>query len=158
MNSFDRNTFSHLEYPITEIKVYLHTEVIDIETESNSISNYRFKVFLGIKINPDTVINEGLKTMKIPTSKYIVFEHKGATDEADDTYNIFNEWLLQLGMQPNDSTSLQIYDERVYGDYFDKDLKIKPCKLIENNARGTDRNSWIIYSSKFEYSIYVPID
>ncbi len=77
-----------------------------------------FTYLAGKAVTPDADIPSGMTCRFIPEADYAVFEHHGALDTLQKTYDrIFREWLPTSGYDYADQDDFEVYDQRFnYGE------------------------------------------
>lgn len=150
------------QYPMKEIKVYEVMEVVNYSEDRNGNYKIDTKHFIGIEYNPDVMKPEGIKQKIIPYSKFAVFEHKGSSEHISDTIrDIYVNRLTEINAEPKDYTTIKVYDERVYGELFDSNNKVKDKYLYMSSKEylsSIDRSTCLMFSHDYEFDIYISIE
>jgi AraC family transcriptional regulator len=83
------------------------------ERMENMCPNTPFTYLAGMLIKSEADIPEGMTARTVPACDYAVFEHKGALDTLQKTYDyIFREWLPGSEYEFINQDDFEIYDER----------------------------------------------
>jgi AraC family transcriptional regulator len=61
-------------------------------------------------------IPEGMETMELPESNYLIFEHRGKLDSLGQTYGKIMEFIPTTGKKQNPKHWVEFYDHRYHGD------------------------------------------
>ncbi len=79
----------------------------------NMCPNTPFTYMAGMQVMSETDCPEGMEVRTVPACDYAVFEHKGALDTLQKTYDyIFREWLPASEYEFVNQDDFEIYDER----------------------------------------------
>ncbi|MDF2652322.1 MAG: transcription activator [Paenibacillus sp.] len=57
--------------------------------------------WIGVEVNQDYVIPDGMVSLTIPSQKYAVITHEGPNTEIRNTYELLHQWIASMGLERN---------------------------------------------------------
>lgn len=149
------------QYPIKDIKVYDYIETLDYREDDNGDYKVVTRNFVGVEYVSDVDDIMDIDRVVVPKNRYAIFDFKGSSEHIPESIRlIFQEHLEEIKESPKDYSLLKVYDERVYGKFYNKKLKVKERYLNKNfteHMKYLDRSKCLIFSHDYEFDFYIPL-